>query len=178
MSDQTFPHDIALRTWEHAGLTCIIGNGGSRAYINGYVQVPPDHPLYQVNYSRTYNLPIEVHGSLTYGSDNNGWFGFDTAHGNDSWTLGDLQRAGVVITDKIRSVVDTWPTFGEPHYWTVEQVVAETESLAEQLSKITQKPVPNAYEITDEELNELRAELDRARNLAALLESELAGGAA
>lgn len=70
-------------------------------YANGYVAVPPEHPYYGKDYD---DVPVEVHGGLTYGTvagcsavldgaeflegdhipENWTVFGFDTCHYDDS----------------------------------------------------------------------------------------------
>ena len=50
---------------------------------NGYVILPPEHPLFGVDYN---DIDVDVHGCLTYGAmeDENWVVGFDTAHFADT----------------------------------------------------------------------------------------------
>lgn len=68
-------------------------------YANGYVAIPPEHPLYGIHYN---DVNIEVHGGLTFSKhfcffntttpelldakipDNYWVFGFDTMHVSDT----------------------------------------------------------------------------------------------
>lgn len=87
---------------------------------NGYVELPKDHPYYGKYYDDMDNN-IDVHGGITY-SDYNGWVGFDCAHG---WDLKpDLEYGYYYYPSR-----DTT----NEHYWTKEEVIEETNSLAEQL---------------------------------------------
>lgn len=47
----------------------------------GYVKLPADHPWRRLDAD---NIPVDVHGGITYGPDNDGWIGFDTMHPCDS----------------------------------------------------------------------------------------------
>jgi hypothetical protein len=49
---------------------------------NGYVSIPPEHPLYGLDYDEP-SLGLEVSGGVTYSQEeDSGWVvGFDTAHG-------------------------------------------------------------------------------------------------
>jgi hypothetical protein len=85
----------------------------------GYVRVPSTHAYYGKDFD---DVPVTVHGGLTYGKkDECGkrawWFGFDCAHG------GDL----VPIFGRM---------FGGETYRTKQDVIEETNSLAEQLWEI------------------------------------------
>lgn len=85
---------------EETGLPCLIVRNWMGA-LCGYVGVAPGHPFYEKGYD---NLPINVHGGLTYARgcmegvlekeaichipakgepDHAWWFGFDCAHYND-----------------------------------------------------------------------------------------------
>ncbi len=116
------------KEWKHAGLNCcvlFIRN----SHRCGYVAVGKKNIAYQLSYEE---VPVSVHGGLTYGGDKNDfavktklksdyvWFGFDCMHSGDkSFTSSD--KSG--------------------HFWTFDEVVKETEDLAEQLKKITWKEV-------------------------------------
>ena len=74
-----------------------LSNHLKRGWGNGYVAIPPSHPLWGLDYSSVYT--IDVHGGLTYSELNNSYgmfrqnpelpnnywiFGFDTAHSGDT----------------------------------------------------------------------------------------------
>jgi hypothetical protein len=107
------------KEWEHAGLKCKVAFT-RQSHRCGYVAVPKGH----IAYNKTYDdLPVDVHGGLTFGDVDNRnkeleWFGFDCAHFND-----------ISAEDLIKK--------REGHFWTLEETIAETNRLAEQLQKIT-----------------------------------------
>lgn len=88
--------------------------------------VPEGHPAYQVGDYE--DVPAEVHGGLTFSGeglhdeidteDKVMWFGFDCAHAGD----------------EIKGMANIG---GSGHFWTEEEVVEETEKLAEQLKDLT-----------------------------------------
>lgn len=105
-----------------------IANGG---YANGYVAVPPEHPYYGKDYD---NVPVEIHGGLTFDSDaasinlsttgnwdNLEFLGEETSLPNDFWVFGfDTLHCDDNITN--------WPR---------ERCVEETLRLKEQLEKMS-----------------------------------------
>lgn len=118
--------------WEHAGLPCIAHRGGGGAWC-GYVGVPPGHPAHGKHYN---DVPVSVHWGLTYSEpccghvchvpkpgepDNVWWLGFDCSHCDDlrPGDRASYERIGIAM---------------EGHYWTLAEVQAETNSLAEQLA--------------------------------------------
>lgn len=116
--------------WRHAGLPCIAHRGGSGAWC-GYVGVSPGHPAHGKDFD---DVGAEAHGGLTYAracaghvchvpepgeSDDLFWLGFDCAHSGDA--MPGFRDAG----------------YG--HYWTLEEVRAETCRLAEQLAEMGKK---------------------------------------
>lgn len=109
-------HKVEKR-WKHKGLKCVVlFVGGSHRC--GYVGVPEGHRAFGVDYD---DVNMSVHGGLTFsdygkandvlkGSDTY-WLGFDCAHYGDKTSFS-----------------------SEGHFWTLEEAVKETESLAEQLA--------------------------------------------
>jgi hypothetical protein len=75
------------RQWQYGNGFPVI----QRGWGNGYVAIPPTHPLYEIHYD---NVDIDIHGGLTYSQHGSGiyvpkdwWvFGFDTSHYNDNLT--------------------------------------------------------------------------------------------
>jgi len=110
-----------LKKWKHKGLQCRVLSSPFEGTLNGYVAVTEKHPAYGKSYD---DLDIDVHGGLTFGSQGRKdslrwpnpklwWFGFDTAH---AWDY-------VKYRDGTES---------EGHHWTIEEVTAEVEKMAEQ----------------------------------------------
>jgi len=125
--------------WEHNGLPCITHRGGNGAWC-GYVGVPPTHPLHGKRYGE---VDLEVHGGLTYSDACHGhichtpkpgegddvwWFGFDCAHAFDLCPT---------IDAKMRDYI--FHGIPEGHYWTLEEVRAEVNQLADQLAALMVK---------------------------------------
>jgi hypothetical protein len=157
-TDQPFGN--AVKTWTHAGLPCAVEPCSS--HLSGYVLLPLGHVARRRSYQSVSNA-VSVHGGLTYGE--NGWFGFDTAHGGDFWSIEELTRAGVEITDSIRRVIEIKQAYGydDATSWTLERIVEEVNRLAEQLAALTVIPRPDACDITQAELDDVYFELDQLR---------------
>lgn len=114
------------KLWKYAGLKCAIIHHGSHRC--GYVSVPKTHIAYGIYYD---DVHVNVHGGLTFsdyakhnkylkGKDTY-WFGFDCAHAGDQYRTPNLLRTF------------TEGSTGTGHWWTLEEVVEETNKLAEQL---------------------------------------------
>jgi len=80
------------------------------------------------------NDVLGVHGGLTYGPDEDGWIGFDCAHGRD-----------LCVSEHYPLP----PTIDEENYtvWTLEDVLAETRRLAEQIAVI--EPTAETREVAE-----------------------------
>jgi hypothetical protein len=107
---------IIEKEWEHTGLKCRVVFF-RQSHRCGYVGVPKEHLAYNKNYD---DLPIDVHGGLTYGAvkkDGLQWFGFNCAHSGDKTLSLSFEENG--------------------HLWTTEEVIEETEKMAEQFSRMT-----------------------------------------
>lgn len=85
----------ALTTWQHRGIDCYTKAAPNCAALNGYIQLPETHPLFDVNEEA---LPFQVHGGLTY-VGNDGLIGFDTLHAGDYWPEEALLDAGMDTAD-------------------------------------------------------------------------------
>ena len=112
----------------HVGLPCLLLRGPLGCWC-GYVAVGPDHPFHGKHYD---NVPVEVHGGLTYGAVCNGtichvpkpgepanvwWLGFDCGHYMDlAPSMLEYKRDG--------------------EYRNVQYARIETEKLAEQLKAL------------------------------------------
>lgn len=126
-----------VKTWKHKGFGCcmVLTPWGT---LNGYVSLLSDHPYFGRSYDEIEEDGlVEVHGGLTFSGlggqpsvllgpsgqpsifpDRYWYLGFDTAHAGD-----------VVPAFKFKQEGD--------HKWTEEEVIEETNRLAEQLSRIT-----------------------------------------
>ena len=98
--------------WLHSGFKCkvMLVRGSHRC---GYVALPNPHIAYGISGE---DIDVSVHGGLTYaekGKDGDWRVGFDCAHAGDS-TIESPEVGG--------------------HSWTLDEVVEETNKLAEQLA--------------------------------------------
>lgn len=129
------------REWEHAGLKCAVVQATEGGHRCGYVRVPPSHPCHGVDYN---DPDVSVHGGLTFGElepcaheDGSGyWLGFDCAHLGDLFIDPNFDPTKAE-TERGKAYANPLLTFtrsGPGHYWTMEEVVAETERLACQLA--------------------------------------------
>ena len=128
-----FPMERAVeKKWDFEGLQCIVTRadlvpGQYSAHRCGYVRVPPGHPWH----GTAKDLDIDVHGGITFGEiepcahdDGTGyWIGFDCHHSGD---------AGFPGGDPRREIHFSFD-HDDSHYWTLEEVQAETERLAQQV---------------------------------------------
>jgi len=106
---------ITEKEWESNGFKCR-ALFVRQTHRCGYVGIPKDHIAYDKNYN---DLLIEVHGGLTYGEvedDGLCWFGFDCIHAGDK---------GVGLLSNLKG-----------HFWTLEEVVEETEKMAKQFAEL------------------------------------------
>jgi len=114
-----------------SGYTITIKRMKSSWTYCGYVQLPKDHPDFNKN---TEDLELNIHGGITYASD--GLFGFDCHHLNDlspvdCVMMTDVQTLNNIISREKNSERTSERTSErKKHYWTFEEVKAETEKLA------------------------------------------------
>jgi hypothetical protein len=127
------------KEWEAFGLKCAAVVAREHMHRCGYVRVPPKHSTHGKHYD---DVDVEIHGGLTFSEiesceheDGIGyWFGFDCAHCFDA-----MYEPGHE-PDFIKKLDDEWRakhgTYSRDtdHYWTLDEVVAETERLAKQLA--------------------------------------------
>ena len=124
----------------HEGYVCVVvfGDLGFRC---GYVGVPKEHPLYNVDYNTIY-YKIDVHGGLTYSggsadypiaSDGLWWFGFDCGH---AWDGFDYELAAGLFPENRQFYQMQY--MSEDPVCSPEYVAAECRSLAEQLKEFEQ----------------------------------------
>jgi len=130
--------------FEHAGLKCAVTQNMEGANRCGYVRVPPSNPAYGMDFEYVQN--ITVHGGLTFGElepceheDGQGWwFGFDCAHAFDA-KYDPEARVEDMTTQEGKFMLqlrDQLRFLRLGHYWTHEEVMAETMELAEQLAAL------------------------------------------
>lgn len=119
------------REWEAHGLACRVHWRRPLGFRCGYVRIPEGHPLYRQHWTME-NSPTErlaVHGGVNHSGELDGadgwWVGFDCAHAFDGF-----EPEG---PPSLRRLRETILGFGD-HHWTLEEVVAETERLAEQVA--------------------------------------------
>lgn len=117
------------KSWgSSCGLKCFAKRHPSMGHWCGYVSVPSGHRLHGKSYDEAYDAghDISVHGGLTYAedhapmlpSDGSWWFGFDCAHAGDP--------------------VPSMRDHGDDVYRDLAFVEAECESLAKQLSELSE----------------------------------------
>lgn len=121
-----------IHHWKYKGLRCKVLRMQMGHYC-GYVAVPKDHPTWGKHYDKIEG-DIEVHGGLTFseqGKEENilnnpdlWWFGFDCAHG---WDWSKLNPSG--------------------HKWTREEVIKETEKMAQQFYDTMQERKPKTTHV-------------------------------
>lgn len=131
------------KEWEHAGLKCAVVQAREGSHRCGYVRVPPQHP----QFARDYNdINVDVHGGLTFGEiepcaheDGQGyWFGFDCNHCQDAAFDPNMRPEDYVTKEgrKFHMFLSKFQYNDNGHFWTLPEVVEETEKLAEELSKL------------------------------------------
>lgn len=106
------------------GLKWCVCLGPHKSFMNGYVQLPTNHPYYSRHYDE---IPAWAPGGLTFSKS--GVIGFDTGHAFDVWTDEELQKYGGA------SILAPLPS-EHNIYWTLDMVIQETKQLANQLGTI------------------------------------------
>ncbi len=126
---------VLEKKWIAYGLKCAIVFV-DQSHRCGYVALPKGHIAYGLNYI---DIDVDVHGGLTFNAyskpndifndddDDLYWLGFDCAHAGDR-----ILRRGI-------------PSILTAHFWTLEEVIKETESLAKQLGELTIDKLFDAY---------------------------------
>ena len=117
------------RYFTHRGINCMTKMGPYS--INGYIELPENHPWLDFPDTLEVHPDIEVHGGITYHTGR--VIGFDTNH------LGDGQHP---------DAPHTYPSHFTGHTWAWEEVETETRKLADQ-AKDTTMTNPTRQEIID-----------------------------
>lgn len=155
--DPEWQPDPPEAAWEAFGFRCEV-RSNRIGYNCGYVGLPAGHPWfgksydacllgddcptvaeraadpdgYHSCYNHSPDARVEVHGGLTFAQagerDGLWWFGFDCAHSGDApdpeYAREQERKYGLQMHHR------------DEHYWTVDEVRAETERLAEQLAQV------------------------------------------
>lgn len=163
-----------------AGLDAAILPGP--ASMNGYVRLPDEfrgRPLCGDD------MDVRVHGGVTYGADDDGWIGFDTAHAGDSWLDPDVPESD---HDRVtRELAQRDPEYAELHerrsvadmhsewlsIWTLERLRAEVERFAAEVRCwCDENPDFRSEQSPDERREAFRADMARRARRVAALEAE------
>lgn len=110
-------------------------------YRCGYVGVPKGGPLYGMQYDDEIIFDnISVHGGLSFSdirkfitSDDLWFFGFDCGHYGDA--VDKMTEEGKAHLN--HEPPSCYDYFLEGHVWTLDEVIAESESMADQLVKLS-----------------------------------------
>jgi hypothetical protein len=129
---------VVEREWAHRGLKCLVTFDQEfvEEWFSGFVAVPRGHPHWGKNH-RT--VKVDVHGGLTFAKQGSEdaiwknkdlwWFGFNCAHRSDDVRRG---RWNLERPHRVR------PNESPLHKWTIDEVCAETDKLANQLADSAQ----------------------------------------
>lgn len=109
-------------------------------YRCGYVGVPKGDPLYGMQYDDEIFDNISVHGGLSFSgtrkfitSDDLWFFGFDCGHCGDA--VDKMTEEG---KERLNRESPSFYNFLlEGHVWTLDEVITESESMADQLVKLS-----------------------------------------
>ncbi|MGV0369539.1 hypothetical protein ACUY29_12290 [Corynebacterium aurimucosum] len=110
------------RHFTHRGINCMTQLGPYT--INGYIELPENHPWLDFPDTLEVHPDIEVHGGITYHEGR--VIGFDTNH------FGDGHHPDAELTGQSPVLPFLCGFGGTNHIWTWEEVEAETRCLAEQ----------------------------------------------
>lgn len=115
------------RYFTHRGINCMTQLGPFT--INGYIELPENHPWLDFPDMIEVHPDIEVHGGITYHEGR--VIGFDTNH------LGDGHHPDAELADRDQLFPFQSYFDGSVHTWTWEEVEAETRRLADQAKDTT-----------------------------------------
>ena len=119
--------DSTARYFNHRGINCMTQLGPFT--INGYIELPENHPWLDFPDMIEVHPDIEVHGGITYHEGR--VIGFDTNHLGD----GHHPEAELADRDQLSPIQSYLGRAG--HIWTWEEVKAETRHLADQAKDTT-----------------------------------------
>jgi hypothetical protein len=119
MGDETLPEwpfkGNLLEHGEVDGITWALAAAPRDPAVNGYIYLPEGHP-WRDEKEPMFNLPVEVHGGITYAQHN--WLGFDMMHAWDWWTGWEGQQY--------------FTRYDDMEVRTIDDVRAEAQNLARQ----------------------------------------------
>lgn len=123
-----------IETGEEVGLRWGIALAPRFGAVNGYVQLPFAHPLYEKFFDEEisyldFDPGVEVHGGVTYFRD--GIIGFDTMHYRDVWTDEALVEVGGKNDERFPPII-----VSDAIYWTKDLIIEETKRLARDLAEM------------------------------------------
>lgn len=113
------------RRFTHQGINCMTQMGPFS--INGYIELPGNHPWLDEAEDLQYFDDVEVHGGVTYHKGR--VIGFDTNHAGDC-PHPEAEFSGLIKTFPNLSFFSGFADIA--HIWEWEEVEAETRRLAEQ----------------------------------------------
>ena len=142
------------KEWLSHGLKCAVTLPHKFRHRCGYVRVPPSHPLFHALHDD--DSLVDVHGGVTLTElepcvheDGQGlWLGFDCGHAGDALydpaaNLADCksaeERFSLEMGLEMQAKLASGPYPFHEHWWSHDEVVAECERLAAQISDLTQK---------------------------------------
>jgi hypothetical protein len=102
--------------------------------LNGYARLPEDHPWREREDTWDFE-DVDTHGGITF--FDNGWIGFDTAHGGDWWDPDELRAAGLTLSEEQAAFIGRpsylRSTFMQSAPWNIAALMAEIRSLIDQI---------------------------------------------
>lgn len=101
--------------------------GYEAGFANGYVAIPPEHPLYRLHYFFEPLCDIRVHGGLTYSGFMADCVDFTVS--NDLQKVHFIHKPAVPLDDYWVVGFDTVHAGDSLNTWPKERVIAETENL-------------------------------------------------
>ena len=143
------------KEWVYRGLHCAVTLAREAEHRCGYVRVPPGHPYYGAEFGSDGLEHLHAHGGVNFAElepctehpDGQGWwFGFDCGHAFDLRydPNVDLETLSPEARRMFEFMREKTPTilhgFGGEHYWTLPEVVAECQVLADQLVEAVAVP--------------------------------------
>jgi len=142
---KTMKNNKIVKEWIYKGFICRVVRIRYLGHLCGYVLLPKNHRLFEKEYFCEELEDLDVHGGITYSDyseDKKYWvIGFDCAH------FGDFDPASVLSfrykPSNLKKIINgmeeadfinLWKNSGsEDHYWTVPEVIKETERLVDQI---------------------------------------------